>query len=90
MPIYEYQCSACGQVIEEWQKFSDPALTTCPNCGGPLTRLISLSSFHLKGSGWYVTDYHQTNPGSAKPSAASDEKSSEAPQASTPDSKTDP
>ncbi|RLA89965.1 MAG: zinc ribbon domain-containing protein [Deltaproteobacteria bacterium] len=75
MPIYEYQCSVCGQVIEEWQKFSDPPLTTCPSCGGSLTKLISHSAFHLKGSGWYVTDYHRSNPGSAKSSETPAEKS---------------
>ena len=57
MPIYEYECTNCGKVIEAWQKFSDPPLTTCEHCKGKLRKLISLSTFHLKGSGWYVTDY---------------------------------
>ncbi len=57
MPIYEYQCAACGQVVEKWQKISEAPLTTCPVCGGVLSKLISSCSFHLKGSGWYVTDY---------------------------------
>lgn len=57
MPIYEYECNKCGKVIEKWQKFSDPYLTTCTSCGGDLKKLISNSSFQLKGSGWYVTDY---------------------------------
>jgi putative FmdB family regulatory protein len=57
MPIYEYECSQCGGITEAWQKFSDPPLTTCERCQGTLRRLISQSSFHLKGSGWYVTDY---------------------------------
>ncbi len=57
MPIYEYECESCGRVVESWQKFSDPPLTTCEECGGRLHKLISMSSFHLKGSGWYVTDY---------------------------------
>ncbi len=57
MPIYEYECTKCGKVVEAWQKFSDPPLTTCENCKGKLRKLISLSTFHLKGSGWYVTDY---------------------------------
>jgi len=57
MPIYEYQCVACGQVLEKWQKFSEEPLKSCPACGGALSKLISSCAFHLKGSGWYVTDY---------------------------------
>jgi putative FmdB family regulatory protein len=57
MPIYEYQCAACGQVLEKWQRFSEAPLTVCPQCGGSLEKLISSCSFHLKGSGWYVSDY---------------------------------
>ncbi len=57
MPIYEYQCAACGQVMERWQKISDSPLAECPTCGGSLHKLISSCAFHLKGSGWYVTDY---------------------------------
>jgi putative FmdB family regulatory protein len=57
MPIYEYQCAACGRVVEKWQKISEEPLTTCPNCGGELSKLISNCSFQLKGGGWYVTDY---------------------------------
>ena len=57
MPVYEYQCTACGQVEEAFQKISEAPLETCSQCQGQLTKLISQSSFHLKGSGWYVTDY---------------------------------
>jgi putative FmdB family regulatory protein len=57
MPIYEYECTSCGQHEEVIQKFSDKPLTTCPRCAGKLQKLISQSAFHLKGSGWYVTDY---------------------------------
>ena len=60
MPIYEYQCSQCGAITEAWQKFSDLPLTKCGHCQGTLRRLISQSSFHLKGSGWYVTDYKKS------------------------------
>lgn len=69
MPIYEYQCTACGQVEERWQKFSDAPLSVCPACGGDMTKLISNCAFHLKGGGWYVTDYSN---GSRPNSAASD------------------
>jgi putative FmdB family regulatory protein len=57
MPIYEYKCRKCGKEYELFQKITDPALKTCKFCNGPVHKLISISSFHLKGSGWYVTDY---------------------------------
>lgn len=58
MPIYEYHCPLCGAEIEEIQKFSDPPLTLCPNCGkDSLEKKISLAGFQLKGTGWYVTDF---------------------------------
>ena len=74
MPIYEYQCAACGQITERWQKFSEEPLTVCPHCGGELHKLVSCCSFHLKGSGWYVTDYGGNRQGAA----ASTETSGEA------------
>ena len=61
MPIYEYECQSCGEITEKWQKFSDSPLATCSECGGELNKLISQSAFHLKGSGWYVTDYCNKN-----------------------------
>ena len=63
MPIYEYQCKKCGHFTEALQKFSDPPLTTCDVCGGTVKKLISHNSFHLKGSGWYVTDYASKSGG---------------------------
>jgi putative FmdB family regulatory protein len=57
MPIYEYQCQKCGTIEEALQKFSDRPLTKCKHCTGKLHKLVSQSSFHLKGTGWYVTDY---------------------------------
>ncbi|MBW2624291.1 MAG: zinc ribbon domain-containing protein, partial [Deltaproteobacteria bacterium] len=50
MPIYEYQCESCKEVTEELQKFSDPPLEECSVCGGKMNKLMSLNSFHLKGS----------------------------------------
>ncbi len=70
MPIYEYQCAACGRVEEKWQKISEDPLTTCPACGGNLSKLISNCAFHLKGSGWYVTDYSGNRTGAAASSAS--------------------
>jgi putative FmdB family regulatory protein len=57
MPVYEYECSDCGCKMEAMQKIKDEPLKTCPSCKGKLRRLVSLTSFHLKGSGWYATDY---------------------------------
>ena len=57
MPIYEYKCRKCGKEYELFQKITDPAVKSCKFCTGPVHKLISVSSFHLKGSGWYVTDY---------------------------------
>jgi len=57
MPIYEYRCDRCGKEFEAWQKFSDAPIETCESCGGHASKMISQSSFILKGSGWYVTDY---------------------------------
>ena len=58
MPIYEYQCQSCGEVSELVQKFSDPPATECPHCHKQeLQKLVSAAAFHLKGQGWYVTDF---------------------------------
>ncbi len=57
MPIYEYSCDECGKLCEVIQKYDDKPLSTCPECGGPMHKIISHTSFILKGSGWYVTDY---------------------------------
>lgn len=67
MPIYEYKCSKCKNEFEAVQKFSDAPILMCPSCGGPVKKLISRSSFHLKGSGWYLTDYaKKSSPGDSK------------------------
>jgi putative FmdB family regulatory protein len=57
MPIYEYRCTSCHDDFEVNQKMSDAPLAECPKCHGSLEKLISQSSFVLKGSGWYMTDY---------------------------------
>jgi len=70
MPIYEYHCEQCGD-CEEMRRITDPPLTRCPSCNRKIQRLISQTSFQLKGSGWYATDYGRggaggkTNEGSA-------------------------
>lgn len=57
MPLYEYQCDACGHRFEVIQKFSDPPREACPRCGAAVRKLVSSPAFQFKGSGWYVTDY---------------------------------
>src|SRR5687767_14279580 len=62
MPIYEYRCTSCQAELEKLQKISDPPLVECPECGkDTLVKLISASSFRLKGSGWYETDFKTGN-----------------------------
>lgn len=57
MPIYEYKCQKCGEEFEVFQGISAPPVKSCKFCKGAVRKLMSLSSFHLKGSGWYATDY---------------------------------
>ena len=57
MPLYEYRCESCDQVIEVLQKFSDEPLSECHTCGGRLERLLSPPGLQFKGTGWYITDY---------------------------------
>ena len=84
MPIYEYECRGCGERHEFIQKFSDSVKRKCPSCGKlRLRKLISAAAFHLKGDGWYVTDFR--DKGKSK------DKSSEKPDSaeSSSDSKSD-
>lgn len=57
MPLYEYECKKCHHRLERIQKFSDPHIKKCPECGGRLEQVISAPAVQFKGSGWYVTDY---------------------------------
>ena len=91
MPLYEYQCQACGRRLERIQKFSDPPLETCPHCGGRLEKLISSPAIQFKGSGWYITDYARkgttsTDSGSSSAKDSGD-KSSSTDKTETPASK---
>ncbi len=58
MPIYEYECKQCRKVMEVWQSMSDAPVSTCPDCSGEMEKLISSSSFQLKGGGWYSDGYN--------------------------------
>ena len=62
MPIYEYECKACGHAFDALQKMSDSPLTDCPDCNEPsLRKLLSAPNFRLKGGGWYETDFKDKN-----------------------------
>jgi putative FmdB family regulatory protein len=80
MPLYEYLCQKCGHRFERIQRFSDPMVKKCPDCGGKVEQVISAPAVQFKGSGWYVTDYAK------KPSSGS---SSKAEAESKADSKSD-
>jgi len=76
MPIYEYECTKCGKVEEALQKFSEKPLSKCRHCSGKLHKLVSQSSFQLKGTGWYVTDYaNRSKNSSSSPEKNQPEKS---------------
>lgn len=69
--IYEYRCSSCGHIQEVWQKMSDPGPETCEKCAAPAPeKIISRTSFALRGDGWYATDYKKA------PNAGSESKKS--------------
>ena len=57
MPIYEYECTSCCKIIEVIQRMTEDPLTNCPDCAGPVNKLVSMSSFQLKGGGWYADGY---------------------------------
>ena len=77
MPLYEYECGACGHRFEIIQKFSDQPITECPKCRGALRKLQSAPAFQLKGTGWYATDYPKSGQAPAdKDSSDSSDSSS--------------
>ena len=97
MPIYEYHCDACDTVFEEWHRRADDIMEEpCPKCHAPAHRLISNTTFVLKGGGWYVTEYgnRKTDGASSTTASTSSDSASDAP--ATPaapvaeSSKTDP
>src|SRR5215213_8945869 len=72
MPLYEYQCDACGHRFEKIQKFSDPLERVCPVCGGVVSKLMSSPAIQFKGSGFYITDYPKKDQGGTDKSDKSD------------------
>jgi len=88
MPLYEYQCKKCGHRFERIQRFSDPLVKTCPECGGKVEQLLSAPAVQFKGSGWYVTDYAKKPAGgSAAKSESSDSKADSSKDSAKKDSK---
>ena len=79
MPIYEYQCEACGHTFETIQKISDEPLKECPECGATqLKKLVSAAGFQLKGTGWYETDFKNSSKKKSEPKGkTSDAKKSD-------------
>ena len=77
MPLYEYECETeNGRRFEVIAKFSDPVLTICPTCGGPVRRLISSPAIQFKGSGFYITDYAKKSTSEAGSKSSSEGSSS--------------
>ncbi len=82
MPLYEYECDACGQRFELIRKFSDPPVDVCTLCGkGPITRLFSSPAIQFKGSGFYITDYAKKGEGSKGEGAKGEGSKSDASKA---------
>jgi putative FmdB family regulatory protein len=82
MPVYEYKCKKCNKEFEVMQKITEDPLTVCSSCGGALKKLITNTSFVLKGSGWYVTDYPSSD--------RTKEKKAEKPASKAKDTKSEP
>lgn len=89
MPIYEYCCHKCGRTTEVMQKFSDQPLTRCPHCSGRLSKVISNCAFHLKGSGWYVTDYKKKDSAWKEKSSTEKKDKTETPSSTETKTKTE-
>lgn len=69
MPVYEYECKTCKKVIEIQQKIADAPLTHCPDCDGLISKIMSMSSFQLKGGGWYADGYSSVKSAAEKPAS---------------------
>ena len=76
MPLYEYECKKCHHRFERIQKFSDPHVKKCPDCGGPIEQVISAPAVQFKGSGWYVTDYAKKSSAPSSSNSSNGDSSS--------------
>ena len=81
MPVYEYECQKCNKVFEVQQKIADKPLSDCPECHAPVKKLMSMSSFQLKGGGWYADGYSSTANGATAGTKAEPAKPAEAAKA---------
>jgi putative FmdB family regulatory protein len=101
MPIYEYECESCHHAFEVWQKITEEPVKKCEACGSTrVTKLISQSTFHLKGTGWYLTDYarkggssggkpgQKSSPGKSEPTSSTERSSSGSSSSASDGSKT--
>ncbi|MBC8209059.1 MAG: zinc ribbon domain-containing protein [Desulfobulbaceae bacterium] len=79
MPVYEYECSDCKKIFEVQQRMADKPLTGCPECEGSVKKLMSMSSFQLKGGGWYADGYASTNQSASSTGKPAESKSAPAP-----------
>ena len=70
MPVYEYECNECRKTFEVKQRMTDAPLTNCPDCDGAIKKLMSMSSFHLKGGGWYADGYASKGANTSKSSTS--------------------
>ncbi len=77
MPTYQYQCRNCGHAFEQFQKFSDDPLTVCPECEGPVQRVIQNVGVVFKGSGWYINDSRKSNSSNSSSEKSTSTESSE-------------
>jgi putative FmdB family regulatory protein len=89
MPIYEYVCTGCNHRFEKIQKFSDPPVQTCPDCGQRVEQAFSAPAIQFKGSGWYITDYaHKSSPAKGADRQETTDKKSDTPSTPTTPEKT--
>lgn len=86
MPVYEYECPACEKVFEVQQRISDDPLSACPDCDGEVKKLVSMSSFHLKGGGWYSDGYSSTSKNNGGNKSKPTKETTSAPPCQTGDS----
>jgi putative FmdB family regulatory protein len=87
MPVYEFECQSCEEVHEIWQSLSEAPASACPSCRGPLKKIISKSSFHLKGGGWFADGYSNKPAGKAGSSVPAAAKSDSPPTPACPKTK---
>jgi putative FmdB family regulatory protein len=88
MPLYEYQCKKCHHRFERIQKFSDPHVKKCPECGGAVEQVVSAPAIQFKGSGWYVSDYAKKAATGTAPSGNGDSSSKDEKKVETTKSET--